>query len=120
MPRLQSSESTLHALSPDFTRLREIRMRSVIVTSSTADPRLDFVSPYFAPAAGIDEDPVTGSARCCLGPLWSERLGKPDVTAYQASRRGGIVHVRIAGDRVFLAGRAVTFMRGHLIDPTRD
>lgn len=114
---LIDSEATLRALTPDFARLREIPMRGVIVTSPSGDPRFDFVSRYFAPAAGIDEDPVTGSAHCCLGPLWSERLGKRDMTAYQASRRGGIVHVRVAGDRVLLGGRAVTVLRGQLVEP---
>jgi PhzF family phenazine biosynthesis protein len=111
---LIDSESTLRALSPDFTRLRKIPMRGVIVTSPSVDPRFDFVSRYFAPGAGIDEDPVTGSAHCCLGPLWSKRLGKNEMTAFQASRRGGIVRVRVGGDRVFLGGRAVTIFAGRL------
>ena len=64
----------------------------------------------------IDEDPVTGSAHCCLGPFWSRRFGKNDFTAYQASERGGIVGVRVVGDRVYLRGRSVTVLRGKLID----
>ena len=113
---LIDSERTLRGLQPDFARLRSIPMRGVIVTSASADPGFDFVSRYFAPGAGIDEDPVTGSAHCCLGPLWGERLGKTEMTAYQASRRGGIVHVRLAGDRVVLGGHAVTVLHGSLID----
>jgi predicted PhzF superfamily epimerase YddE/YHI9 len=75
----------------------------------------DFVSRYFAPAAGIDEDPVTGSAHCTLGPFWAERLGRDQLTGFQASPRGGLVRVRPAGDRVLLGGRAVTVVRGQLL-----
>ncbi len=110
------TEELVRSLKPDFAQLREITMRGVIVTSTSADPRFDFVSRYFAPGVGIDEDPVTGSAHCCLGPFWSERLGKSDMTALQASARGGVVRVRVEGDRVHLGGRAVTVMKGHLID----
>lgn len=110
------SEQKLRSLTPDFAALRKIPMRGVIVTSTSDDPRFDFVSRYFAPGSGIDEDPVTGSAHCCLGPLWSGRLGKSEMLAYQASARGGIVRVRLSGDRVFLGGQAVTVLRGHLID----
>jgi PhzF family phenazine biosynthesis protein len=78
------SEQTLRALEPDFARLRQIPMRGLIVTSASDDPRFDFVSRYFAPGAGIDEDPVTGSAHCCLAPFWGERLGKTEMTGYQA------------------------------------
>ncbi len=72
------------------------------------------MSRFFAPAAGIAEDPVTGSAHCCLGPYWTERLGKTEMLAYQASARSGEVCVRVAGDRVLLGGKAVTVMRGEL------
>ena len=108
------SEDTVRRLEPDFRRLRELGSRGVIVTSVSDDPGFDFVSRFFAPGAGIDEDPVTGSAHCCLGPYWSERLGKTEMTAYQASPRGGVVHVRISGERVILAGRAVTIFKGEL------
>jgi GNAT superfamily N-acetyltransferase len=91
-------------------------VRGVIVTSRSDDPQFDFLSRFFAPAAGINEDPVTGSAHCCLGPLWSERLGKTEMTAFQASARGGVVRVRVAGDRVHLGGQAVTVMKGELVD----
>jgi PhzF family phenazine biosynthesis protein len=113
------SEEAVRALRPDFARLREISMRGVIVTSTSSDPRFDFVSRYFAPGAGIDEDPVTGSAHCCLAPFWSERLGKTALTGFQASARGGIVHVRMAGNRVVLGGRAVTVFTGSLSDAAR-
>jgi PhzF family phenazine biosynthesis protein len=108
------SEQVVRALKPDFVRLREISTRSVIVTSRSDDPRFDFVSRCFAPRVGIDEDPVTGSAHCCLGPYWSEQLGKTELTAFQASTRGGIVRVCVKGDRVVLGGNAVTVMRGEL------
>jgi PhzF family phenazine biosynthesis protein len=108
------SETTVRSLRPDFARLKPIAMRGVMVTSLSADPSFDFVSRYFAPGAGIDEDPVTGSAHCCLGPFWSERLGKTRMTAFQASPRGGTVLGRVARDRVVLGGRAVTVFKGHL------
>ena len=89
-------------------------MRGVIVTARPSSTEFDFVSRFFAPAAGVDEDPVTGSAHCALGPYWAERLGKSEFTAYQASARGGVVRVRLSGDRVILGGQAVTVMRGEL------
>jgi predicted PhzF superfamily epimerase YddE/YHI9 len=79
-------------------------------------PGFDFVSRFFAPGAGVPEDPVTGSAHCCLGPFWMERLGKKEMVAYQASARGGIVRVRVEGDRVRLGGEAVTIFRGELAE----
>jgi len=86
----------------------------VIVTARPASTEFDFVSRFFAPAVGVDEDPVTGSAHCALGPYWGERLGKNEFTAYQASARGGVVRVRLSRDRVILGGQAVTVMRGEL------
>jgi PhzF family phenazine biosynthesis protein len=117
---LLPSEDALRALRPDFQRLRALRSRGVIATSTSNNPRFDFVSRFFAPNAGIDEDPVTGSAHCALGPFWGERLGKSEMTAYQASARGGIVHVRVGGDRVFLKGQAVTVLKGVLADAMPD
>ncbi|MGW8368590.1 MAG: PhzF family phenazine biosynthesis protein [Gammaproteobacteria bacterium] len=111
------SEPVVRALKPDFSRLREIPMRGVIVTSLSDDVRFDFVSRYFAPAAGIDEDPVTGSAHCCLGPFWSERLGRTELTGYQASSRGGVVSMSVSSDRVVLGGQAVTVLEGSLVAP---
>jgi PhzF family phenazine biosynthesis protein len=108
------SEQVVRALKPDFAQLREISTRGVIVTSASDDPKFDFVSRCFAPRVGIDEDPVTGSAHCCLGPYWSQRLGKTELTAFQASARGGIVRLRVNGDRVVLGGNAVTVTRGEL------
>lgn len=109
------SERTLRSIKPDFNLLAKIPVRGVIVTSRASTPGYDFVSRFFAPASGVDEDPVTGSAHCCLGPFWSSRLHKKDLVAYQASARGGVVRVRLNGDRVYLAGEAVTVLRGELV-----
>ena len=117
---LVQSEEALRAVRPNFQKLRELASRGVIVTSASNNPRFDFVSRFFAPNAGVDEDPVTGSAHCALGPFWSERLGKTEMAAFQASARGGIVRVRVAADRVFLAGHAVTVLKGVLVDAVRD
>ena len=111
------SESTLRSLKPDFGALAALPYRGIIVTSAADTQKTDFVSRFFGPAVGVDEDPVTGSAHCCLAPFWSSRLGKSDMTAYQASARGGTVHVRIAGDRVILGGTAVTVFSGTLCHP---
>jgi PhzF family phenazine biosynthesis protein len=108
------SEEQVRKLTPNHAALRKIPVRGVIVTSHAANGDYDFVSRYFAPGSGIDEDPVTGSAHCRLAPYWSERLGKNEFNAYQASPRGGILRVRLDGDRVKLGGRAVTVLRGDL------
>ena len=108
------SEAALRDLTPDFTGLRKLGVRGVIVTARSSSPEFDFVSRFFAPGAGVDEDPVTGSAHCALGPYWCSRLNKQDFTAYQASARGGVVRVRVKGDRVILGGQAVTVLRGEL------
>jgi predicted PhzF superfamily epimerase YddE/YHI9 len=86
-----------------------------MVTARDTGGDYDFVSRFFAPAAGIDEDPVTGSAHCGLGPYWAAKLGKNELNAYQASPRGGVVRVLVAGDRVLLRGQAVTVLRGTLV-----
>ena len=111
-----ASEAEVRSLAPDFPRLKLATPpgRGVIVTARSATPDYDFVSRFFAPAAGIDEDPVTGSAHCALGPYWMAKLGKSELRAYQASARGGSLGVRVAGDRVFLTGQAVTVLRGEL------
>jgi PhzF family phenazine biosynthesis protein len=94
--------------------LRRIPVRGIIVTSRGTTQDFDFVSRFFAPASGVNEDPVTGSAHCALAPYWAPRLGKQQFRAYQASPRGGVLRVTLAGDRVLLAGRAVTVFRGEL------
>lgn len=102
------SEAQLRALNPDHTALRKITVRGVMVTARSSNPEFDFVSRFFAPGSGIDEDPVTGSAHVALGAHWAAKLGKSEMTAYQASPRGGVVRVRMDGDRVILGGQAVT------------
>ena len=111
------SEEVVRSLKPDFHALRGIPgIRGVIVTSTSRDPRYDFVSRFFAPGAGIDEDPVTGSAHCSLAPFWSERLGKSAMTAFQASTRGGTIRMRVEGQRVVLGGKATGILRGEMAD----
>ena len=110
------SEETVRNLKPDLALFKTLPVQGVIVTSAAASSKYDFVSRYFAPKVGVDEDPVTGSAHCSLGPFWSQRLGKTEFVAYQASARGGIVGVRLSQDRVYLSGRAVTILRGELTD----
>jgi PhzF family phenazine biosynthesis protein len=110
------SEDMVRGLNPDIGRVKQLPVRGVIVTAKARFDGFDFVSRFFAPAAGVDEDPVTGSAHCTLGPFWAERLGKKELTGYQASARGGIVRVRMDGDRVHLGGQAVTVLIAELVD----
>jgi PhzF family phenazine biosynthesis protein len=111
---VMDADRIVRTLAPDFAALRELGTRGVIVTARSVSPAFDFVSRFFAPGSGIDEDPVTGSAHCCLGPYWMHELGKHELVGYQASSRGGVVHVDVRGDRVLLAGEAVTVMRAEL------
>jgi PhzF family phenazine biosynthesis protein len=108
-----ADERAVRAARPDFTRLAAFEI--AVLTASSDDPAFDFVSRCFGPKFGIDEDPVTGSSHCALAPYWADRLGKRELTAYQASKRGGVVHVRLDGDRTHLAGRAVTVATGELV-----
>jgi PhzF family phenazine biosynthesis protein len=110
------SEDAVRGVTPDFAGIGRLKVRGVIVTSRASGSGYDFVSRFFAPASGINEDPVTGSAHCCLGPFWKERLGRDDLTGYQASARGGFVRTRCAENRVHISGQAVTVMRGELCD----
>jgi PhzF family phenazine biosynthesis protein len=109
------SEAVVRALKPDITALGKLPVRGTIVTARSDDPAFDFVSRFFAPAVGVPEDPVTGSAHCCLTPYWSAKLGRSELSAYQASARGGIVRVRLAGERVLLSGQAVTVLHCELL-----
>jgi PhzF family phenazine biosynthesis protein len=109
------SETTVRNLKPDFMQLETISSRGFIVTSRSDSKEYDFVSRFFAPAYGINEDPVTGSAHCCLGPYWAKLLDKSSLVAFQASARGGMVRVRISDQRVILGGKAVTVLRGTLL-----
>jgi len=108
-----ADETTLRALTPQHHLLRQLPVRGVIVTARSS--QYDFVSRFFAPGSGIDEDPVTGSAHCALAPYWGSRLGKTEMVGFQASPRGGVVKVRVEGDRVVLMGQAVTVLRGELL-----
>lgn len=108
------SEAAVRGLHPDVGALARLGGRGVIATSQASSPDYDFVSRFFAPAVGIPEDPVTGSAHCALGPLWGARLGRSQLTGCQASSRGGIVRVTLQGERVLLSGQAVTTLRGEL------
>jgi len=111
-----SAAAEVRELEPDLAVLRAASGRGVIVTAAADDgvDDADFVSRFFAPGVGIDEDPVTGSAHCCLAPYWAEKLGKPSLVGAQLSRRGGTVGVEVAGERVLLRGDAVTISRGEL------
>jgi PhzF family phenazine biosynthesis protein len=111
-----ADEAAVRAVNPDFTQLRRADLRGVIITAQATTNGYDFVSRFFAPGAGIDEDPVTGAAHTVLGPYWQSRLKRDEFTAYQASARGGVVRVRVGGERVYLGGQAVTALRGELSD----
>jgi len=108
------TESVVRDLEPDLAIIERANARGVIVTARARSDEYDFVSRFFAPQCGVPEDPVTGSAHCCLGPYWARRLGKDDLVGYQASPRGGTVRVHVQGDRVALGGRAVTVFEGEL------
>jgi PhzF family phenazine biosynthesis protein len=109
------SAATVASLAPDFAALRELTARCVCVTARAGDGKhadVDFVSRFFAPNEGIDEDPVTGSAHCMLGPLWEAKLGRSELRARQLSKRGGEIGVEVRGDRVTLRGHAVLVVEG--------
>jgi len=109
------SDEVVVGLRPDVRAIAKLGVRGVIVTAESSDPAFDFVSRFFAPGAGVDEDPVTGSAHCFLAPYWADRLGRTKLLGHQVSRRGGVVGVTLEGDRVRLAGKAVTTSRGELL-----
>ena len=109
------TQLAVERLAPAFTRLAEIDTRGIIVTARADREGIDFVSRFFAPRTGIDEDPVTGSAHCCLGPYWQSRLGGDTFTALQVSERRGVVKVAVRDERVTLSGQAVTVLRGELL-----
>jgi len=109
------TEAEVRALKPDVRQLERLGVRGIIVTSRSDASEFDFVSRFFAPSVGIDEDPVCGSAHCCLGPYWAKRLGRRELVGHQVSCRGGVVRVRVEGSRVALIGQAVTVLRGELV-----
>jgi PhzF family phenazine biosynthesis protein len=110
-----TSEEIVRNLDPDAAGLCQVPTRGIIVTSQASSDEFDFISRFFCPILGIKEDPVTGSAHCCLGPYWAKKLNKNNLVAYQASERGGIIRVRVDGDRVCLSGQAVTVQKGELL-----
>jgi PhzF family phenazine biosynthesis protein len=110
-----ASEEILRKAAPDFRALASLPVRGTILTACSSSPRFDFVSRFFAPACGIDEDPVTGSAHCTLADYWKQKLGRDELTGFQASSRGGVVHTRVQSDRVLLGGHAVIVTKGELI-----
>jgi PhzF family phenazine biosynthesis protein len=109
------TEEEVRAVRPDFAGLRQVETRGVIVTAPAQSEGYDCVSRFFAPSVGLDEDAVTGSAHCAIGPYWGQRLGRTTLRAYQASARGGALQIRLDGSRVELGGRAVTVMEGSLL-----
>lgn len=109
-----SGEEQLLKLQPDMQQLRNIKARGFIVTAPSNDPACDFVSRFFAPGVGIDEDPVTGSAHCALGPYWSALKGRDELHARQLSKRGGTLKLKLNKDRILIRGQAVTVFKGHL------
>lgn len=111
-----ADERQVRALAPDFGRLAAVKTRGVTVTARSENAGFDMVSRFFAPASGVPEDPVTGSAHCALGPYWAGKLGKNELVGYQASRRGGVVRVAVRGTRVGLCGQAVMTACGELCD----
>jgi PhzF family phenazine biosynthesis protein len=110
-----ADETTVRGLQPDIRGVASFPVRGIIATSRSSSPGFDFVSRFFAPRVGVDEDPVCGSAHCCLGPFWAAKLGRTELTGHQVSRRGGVVKVRVDGPRVALIGQAVTVLRGELV-----
>jgi PhzF family phenazine biosynthesis protein len=109
------TEELVRDLRPDIHRLSKFPVRGVIVTARSHSAEYDLVSRFFAPRVGIDEDPVCGSAHCCLGPYWAEKIGRTKLTARQLSCRGGTVKIRVEGPRTVLIGHAVTTLRGELV-----
>lgn len=110
-----ASEEEVKETVPDFGRLVQTSCRGIIVTALSDSQGYDFVSRFFAPAVGINEDPVTGSAHCRLTPYWQAKLGRSEFTAYQASARGGFLKLTVRGERVRIGGKAITVLRGELI-----
>jgi PhzF family phenazine biosynthesis protein len=111
---LAEDEGQIRKAQPDFSALEKLPIPEVIITAQSSDPEFDFISRFFAPQLGINEDPVTGSAHCLLTPFWAEKLGKTTLNAYQASQRGGRLHLRLAGDRVKIQGAAKIVFKADL------
>lgn len=108
-------QKTVQNLQPDFGLMKMMTTRGVIVTAAADDKDIDFVSRCFFPALGIDEDPVTGSAHCCMGPYWAKKLGKRELKAKQISERGGELSLNVEAERIFIYGQAVTVLKGDIL-----
>ena len=108
------SEETVRKIKPDFVIMETLEAWGLIITARSSTKEFDFVSRFFAPRKGVPEDPVTGSAHCILGPYWMKKLGKNEMIAYQASKRGGILGVKVDGERVKLTGNAITMLDAKL------
>jgi len=108
------SEETVRNIKPDFDLMETLEAWGLMITARSSTMEFDFVSRFFAPRKGVKEDPVTGSAHCALGPYWMKKLNKNEFTAYQASKRGGVIGVKIEGERVKLTGEAVTVLEGKI------
>ncbi len=111
-----TSEEMLRMLNPDLAFIAKLPCRGVMVTTRSDSPDYDFISRFFAPSAGITEDPATGSSHCCLGPYWSKKLNKSEMIGYQASRRSGLIKIKLNGERIILCGKAVTTLRCELLN----
>ena len=109
------SEDIVRRIAPDYQRLLSTAALAVIVTSRSSSSEYDFVSRFFAPAAGVNEDPVTGSAHCYLTPYWGTKFGKKEMVGYQASQRSGIVYCKWTDDRVWIGGKAITMFKAELL-----
>ena len=108
-------ESLIRNAQPDINALKTLPMPEVIITAKSEDPEIDFVSRFFAPQLGVDEDPVTGSAHCLLAPYWAKKLGKTEMFAHQRSERGGYLNLRLDGERVFITGAAKIIFQADLL-----
>jgi PhzF family phenazine biosynthesis protein len=108
------SEDIVRKVTPNFELLKTIPARGITITSRSASSEFDFVSRFFGPRSGVNEDPVTGSSHCYLGPFWKKRLNKNKLTAYQASSRGGIIRIRVGDNRIYLEGQAVLVFKGEM------
>ncbi len=109
------NEEVVRKVIPNFEYLKKLDCRGLIISAKSSSDKYDFVSRFFAPNSGIDEDPVTGSAHCCLAPFWSKRLGKKELIGFQASKRGGVVYTKLKDDTVLLSGNAVTVMKSETL-----
>lgn len=112
---LMKDENEVRSASPDFMKMKNSKYGDLIVTAHSADKKYDYCTRCFAPAVGINEDPVTGSAQCALAPFWSGKTGKNDFVCHQVSKREGILKVSLKGDRVDISGQAVTMFKAELL-----